>query len=41
MISFFVYPSEELGDKSPLELLRGNSVEEVLEFAKRYGDIGA
>jgi len=41
VISFFVYPSEELGNTSPLELLRGNSVEEVVEFAKRYGDIGA
>lgn len=41
VISFFVYPSVELGDKSPLELLRSNGVDEVLEFAKRYGDIGA
>jgi len=41
IISFFVYRSKELGDKSPLELLRKKQVQEVLEFAKQYGDIGA
>lgn len=41
IISFFVYPSDDLGGKSPLQLLRAKKVEEVLEHAKRHGDIGS
>jgi hypothetical protein len=40
IISFFIYPSDDLDGKSPLELLRQRQNDEVLDFAKRYGDIG-
>jgi len=41
IISFFLYPSEDLDGKSPLECLRANNVDGVIEHAKRYGDIGS
>ena len=36
----FIYPSDDLGEKSPLQLLRANRVADVVAFARRYGDIG-
>ena len=41
VISFFIYPSDDLDGKNPLELLRQRKTDEVLDHAKRYGDIGA
>jgi len=41
IISFFLYPSDDLDGKSPLELLRAKNVDEVVAHAKRYGDIGS
>lgn len=40
IVSFFIYPSDELGGKSPLKLLRERRVEEVIGYARRYGEIG-
>ena len=41
IISFFVCPSEDLNGKTPLKLLRAHRVAEVVEHARRLGDIGS
>lgn len=39
--NYFLSESDELGGKRPLDLLRANRVEDVLQHARRYGEIGA
>jgi hypothetical protein len=41
IVLFFLTPAEALEDKRPLDLLRKGKVDEVLEHAQRYGDIGS
>jgi hypothetical protein len=40
-VAFFVYPSDDLEGKSPLDFLREKNVEAVIDHANRYGDIGS
>jgi hypothetical protein len=40
IISYFLTPSDDLGEARPLDLLRKRKIEEVLADAERYGDIG-
>jgi hypothetical protein len=39
--NYFLSESEELDGKRPLDLLRENRVEDVIQHARRYGEIGA
>jgi hypothetical protein len=41
MVSYFLTPSNDLGDLRPLDLLRKGQIEEVVADAERYGDIGS
>ena len=41
IVSYFLTPSDDLGDARPLDLLREGKVAEVVADAKRYGDIGS
>lgn len=41
IVSYFLTPSDDLGDARPLDLLREGKVAEVAADAKRYGDIGS
>jgi hypothetical protein len=41
LVIFFLTPAEALEGKRPLDLLRKSKVDEVLEHAKRYGDVGS
>ncbi len=40
IVIFFLTPAEALEGKRPLDLLRKGNVEDVLDHAHRYGDIG-
>jgi len=40
-VAFFISESEELNEESPLQLLRSKDVKPVIEYAHRYGELGA